>query len=373
MWPYAGAISRHETEIAAHLGAIEAARAGTTAVLDHHYGRTDVETTLAVASAIETVGLRGVVARGMAGPLTEIGARQGLPAASFPYGAQEELDLTRECMEARPPGSRVAVWPGPINVVYTDRGLLRDAVGLAEDMGTGWHTHFCAPAGDPALYREAYGVAPAEWLHGEGLLGPRATLAHATWLEDGDVELLGGSSSCVAHCPLSNQYVPYGVMRLRDLRDRGATVGLGTDGSACGHRQDMFEQMKLMILMHRVHALDPRVTGAAEALELATREGARLIGIDAGSLAAGKLADVTVVDLGAPHLTPVSDPLSSVVYAAHGTDVWMTVVGGRVIFEGGACTTVDEAEVLREAARCAGALLERAGLSRPAPGRQTAA
>ncbi|MEA2177217.1 MAG: 5-methylthioadenosine/S-adenosylhomocysteine deaminase, partial [Solirubrobacteraceae bacterium] len=161
MWPYAGAISRHETEIAAHLGAIEAARAGTTAVLDHHYGRTDVETTLAVASAIEAVGLRGVVARGMAGPLTEIGARQGLPAASFPYSAQEELELTRECMEARPPGSRVAVWPGPINVVYTDRGLLRDAVGLAEDMGTGWHTHFCAPAGDPALYREAYGVAPA--------------------------------------------------------------------------------------------------------------------------------------------------------------------------------------------------------------------
>ncbi|HEX5146933.1 MAG TPA: amidohydrolase family protein, partial [Conexibacter sp.] len=248
MWPYAGAISAHETEVAAQLGAVEAARAGTTALLDHHYGCADVETTLAVAGAIEAVGLRGVVARGIAGPLTDLGRKANLPESSFPYSAGQELEHTRACMDARPPGSRVAVWPGPINVTYTDRDLLRASVELARERGSGWHTHFLAPQPDPQVYAEAFGVRPATWLHDEGLLGPDATLAHACWVDERDVALLGATRSCVAHCPASNMIVPFGVMPLRALRSAGATVGLGTDGSACGHRQDLFEQMKLMVL-----------------------------------------------------------------------------------------------------------------------------
>jgi 5-methylthioadenosine/S-adenosylhomocysteine deaminase len=362
MWPYAGAITAHETEVAAQLGAIEAARAGTTALLDHHYGCADVETTLAVAGAIEAVGLRGVVARGIAGPLTDLGRRQGLPESSFPYSAEQELEYTRACMEARPAGSKVAVWPGPINITYTDRELLRASVELARERGTGWHTHFLAPQPDPQIYRDAYGVRPATWLHDEGLLGPDATLAHATWVDDGDVALLGGTHSCVAHCPASNMIVPFGVMPLRALRTAGATVGLGTDGSACGHRQDLFEQMKLMVLLHRTANLDPEATDVAEALELATREGARVLQLDAGRLAGGALADVAVVDLDAPHLRPVNDPLATAVYAAHGDDVWMTVVGGEVVFEDGCCTHVDEAAVIAEAQACTDALVRRAGL-----------
>ncbi len=362
MWPYAGAISAHEAEVAAQLGAIEAARAGTTALLDHHYGCADVEATLAVAGAIERVGLRGVVARGIAGPLTELGRRQGLPESSFPYSAAQELEYTRACMDARPAGAKVAVWPGPINITYTDRELLRDAVALARERGTGWHTHFLAPRPDPQLYREAYGTRPASWLHEEGLLGPDATLAHGCWVDDEDVRLLGTTHSCVAHCPASNMIVPFGVMPLRALREAGATVGLGTDGSACGHRQDLFEQMKLTVLLHRTAGLDPEATDVAEALELATREGARVLQLDAGRLQAGALADVAVVDLDRAHLRPVNDPLATAVYAARGGDVWMTVVGGEVVFEEGRCTRVDEAAVLAEAQACSDALIRRAGL-----------
>lgn len=362
MWPYAGAITAEETRAAAILGAIEAARAGTTAILDHHYGRADPDTTLAVAAAIELVGLRGVVARGIAGPLTEVGATHGLPASSFRYSADREIEYTAECMRARPPGSRVAVWPGPVNLVYCDRELLRRCVELARSAGAGWHTHCLAPPQDPDIYLGAYGTLPVPWLHEEGLLGPDATLAHCTWLDDRDVALIGETRTAVAYCPVSNQYVPYGTMRLRDLSSAGAVIGLGTDGSACGHRQDLFECMKQAILLQRVHSLDPEASTAEEALQLATREGARLLGIDAGSIEPGKLADLAVVDLDRPHLRPLSRAVSALVYSARGSDVAMTIVGGEVVYEGGRCARLDERAAMEEAQARSTQLVERAGL-----------
>jgi 5-methylthioadenosine/S-adenosylhomocysteine deaminase len=364
MWPYAGAITSEDTRAAAMLGAIEAVRAGTTAMLDHHYGIADVSTTLVVADTMEAVGLRGVVARGIAGPISDVGKAQGLPSSSFRYSAQEEYEMTAECMRRRPAGARVAIWPGPINVVYTDREMLLRSVELARSAGVGWHTHCCAPRDDPQIYLGAYGVRPVPWMHAAGVLGPDATLAHCTWLDDRDVDLLGQTGTGVAYCPVSNQYMPYGTMRLRDLRSAGAVVGLATDGSACGHRQDLFECMKQAILVQRVQALDPEASDATEALELATREGARLLGLDAGSLAPGKLADVVVVDLDRPHLRPSSRVAATLAYAAHGSDVAMTIVNGEVVFEGGRCTRVDEAAAMAEAQARAEDLVERADLGR---------
>jgi 5-methylthioadenosine/S-adenosylhomocysteine deaminase len=362
MWPYAGAIDHEEVLAAVRLGAVEAARAGTTAVLDHHYGRSDVETTLAVACAIEGVGLRGVVARGMTGPLSQVAASNGLPASAFARSASEELEMTAACIRERPPGSAVAVWPGPVNLVYTDLEVTRRSVELARSEGTGWHTHCSAPQSDPGLFRDAYGLRPVEWLGRECLLGPEATLAHATWVDQSEIDLIGEAGAAVAHCPVSNQYIPYGSMPLRRLRDAGVIVGLGTDGSACGHRQDLFEGMKQAILLQRLHTLDPEASWAEEAVELATREGARLLGIDAGVLAPGKLADITVVDLRRPHLRPLSRTVATLVYAARGSDVALTIVGGRIVYEEGRCTMVDEAGVMAEAQARSEELLERAGL-----------
>ena len=104
------------------------------------------------------------------------------------------------------------------------------------------------------------------------------------FLSDQEVQRVGKTRTRIAYCPISHQYSALGVMRLRDLRDSGAVVGLGYDG-ASGHRQDMFEQMTQSILLQRVHTLEPTVSTAEEALELATREGARYLGSDAGVLA----------------------------------------------------------------------------------------
>ena len=361
MWPYAAAITPEETTAAVYLGAVEAALAGTTSLLDHHYGRTDYDTTLAVAGAIEEVGLRGVVARGVAGGYTALAERQGLPAKAFPLTDTEELQITRACIESRLPGSRVAVWPGPINAVYTGQDLLVSAVRLARAYGTGWHTHLSAPRSDPDVYREAYGVRPAMWLERAGLLGPDAVLAHATWLDRAEIEAIGSTRTAVVHCPMSNQYVPYGVMPMRRLLDAGATVGLGTDGSTCGHRQDLFENMKMLVLMHRLADLDPGASSAEEALRIATVGGADALGLDAGRLVPGSLADVIVLDTSRAHLTPVHDPRTAVVYAARGGDVTMNIVGGQVIVEDGRCTRVDQDEVIAEASGRSREVISRIG------------
>jgi 5-methylthioadenosine/S-adenosylhomocysteine deaminase len=120
--------------------------------------------------------------------------------------------------------------------------------------------------------------------------------------------------------------------------------------------------MKMAGLLQRVHALDPTAATAEEALELATREGARYLGIDAGQIAAGRLADLAVIDLQRPHLTPRHRTVSALVYSATPADVVMTIVGGEIVYENGACTRVDQAEVMAEAQGRAADLVRRAGL-----------
>ncbi len=364
IWPYASAISHDETLAAVYLGAVEAVLAGTTCVLDHHYGQAGYETTVRVAEILEEVGLRGFVARGISGPFTDLAEVQGLPESAFQMSAEEELAITESCIAARPAGSRVRISPGPLNVVYTDPDLVIASVELARANGLKWHTHLSAPQNDPVIFAGKHnGMRPAVWLEHHGLLGPDAILAHATWIDEEEIEAIGASGAAVSHCPLSNMYVPVGVMPFRALSDAGAVVGMGTDGSCCGHRQDLFENSKLMVLMHRLHNLDPEACFASEALGVATRGGAAAHGIQAGVLEVGALADILVIDTTQPQFVPLHDPRSAIVYTAQGGDVDMNIVGGEIIVEDGRSTRVDQEAVLAEARSRAGELFDRIKLN----------
>ncbi|MFJ2745626.1 amidohydrolase family protein [Streptomyces sp. NPDC087440] len=362
MWPYSIAVDPEDARVAATLGAVEALRSGITTVIDNHYAPTDADTVLAVARAVEAAGLRGAIARGMLGHKTEVAVRRGLPDALYRYSTQEELDITRDCMRRRPPrSSMVEIWPAPLNLSYVDQDLVRGAVELAAEFGTRWHTHCSEGSKDPASYLEAYGVRPVEWLAREGLLDERATLAHAIWLDDAEVKHVGERRAGISHNPTSNAYLASGVMRLRELRDAGAVVSLGTDGPSAGHRQDMFEVMKQTLFGQRQHHLDPASARCEEALELATREGGKYAGTGTGTLSVGAAADVVVVDLDRPHLRPVHRTVATLVYSARGSDVEMTIVDGRVVYEEGRCTLVDETSLLAEAQERAERLVSRAG------------
>ncbi|WP_394437459.1 amidohydrolase family protein [Streptomyces sp. SGAir0957] len=364
MWPYALHLDAEDARVAARLGAVEAARAGITTVVDHHYAPTDPETVLAVADAIEEVGLRGAVARGMLGDRTKVADARGLPDGLYRYGTQEELDLTRQCMAARGADARVRVWPAPLNLSYCDQDLLRGAVDLARANGMPWHTHCSESAKDPLSYLDAYGVRPVTWLEHEGLLDEHATLAHAIWLDEEETAAIGSRGAGVAHAPCSNAYLASGTMAWGALRSAGAVVGLATDGPSAGGRQDMFEAMKQMVSAQRLAALDPAAVRCEEALEAATRDGARYAGLpESGQIRIGGLADLVVVDLTALALQPVHRAVSSLVYAARAADVVMTLVGGRVVYEDGHCPGIDEEALCADAQERARRLVARAGFT----------
>lgn len=362
MWPYSIAVNGEDALAAVRLATVEALRAGITTVVDNHYAPTDVETTLAVADAMESAGLRGAVARGIVGQPTELATRRGQPGELFRYSAADELAITRDAIRARPAGSKVTIWPAPLNLTYIDRDLVLACAELAVEFGTLWHTHCSEGKGDPLSFLDAYGERPLRWLSDEGMLD-RATLAHAVWLDDEEVERVGAAGAGVAHNPSSNAYLASGTLRLRDLRRSGAAVALGTDGPSCGHRQDLFEGMKQAIYAQRLASLDPGASRAEEALELATREGARYAGVNAGVLEPGRLADVIAVDLGGVHLQPLHRVVSALVYSARPSDVALSVIDGEVVYQNGECLRVDEDAVSEQARSRASQLVRRAGMT----------
>ena len=157
---------------------------------------------------------------------------------------------------------------------------------------------------------------------------------------------MGARRAALAYCPSSNMFLGDGITRIPELRKAGVRVGLGTDGGCTNNRLSVFEEMRMAALLQRVRLLDGGALDAATAFELGTRSGAEILGLEAGSIAPGMLADLAAVDLGDASMHPRVDTLKSVVFAMSDravTDVW---VHGRHVVEAGRLVTLDEHELL---------------------------
>ncbi len=344
MLPYSLNMDRRIAVAAVQLGALQAALSGTTMVVDNHYAPTDTETTLAVAAAVEEVGIRGAIARGIFGEMNPGAELMGVPTDFFRWTDAEELSITEECMAERPAGSLVEVWPCPENIVYVTPDIIEGSAHLAEAGGVRWHMH-CSEAHDEIGFFEAvHADRPVAWLEKRGVLTHRTTLAHAIWLDPDEVSAMGGAGATAVHNPISNQYLASGVLHLEPLLSAGANVALGSDGVAVAG-QDMFEAMKAGALMHRVAHLDSTTTTVEQFLELAALGGATMTGVSGGVIEAGRAADLVILDVDKVRHTPWNRPVASMVHSGRSGDVEMVVVAGEIIVEDGRSTKVDEAEV----------------------------
>ncbi|HPZ70728.1 MAG TPA: amidohydrolase family protein [Peptococcaceae bacterium] len=164
----------------------------------------------------------------------------------------------------------------------------------------------------------------------------------------------------IAHNPESNMKLASGIAPVPQLLAHGAVVGLGTDGAASNNNLDMLEEMRSCALLHKVAQMDPTVMPAPLVLELATKRGAAALGLkDTGSLAPGQKADLVMLKLREPHLTPLHDPIANLIYAARSTDVQTVIVDGRIVMKDRHMLTMDEERILYEAAVRGRALVER--------------
>lgn len=208
-----------------------------------------------------------------------------------------------------------------------DETLRRIAV-LAEELDVPIHTHVHETLVEIEQSVAQHGVRPLERLRRLGIVGPRLIAVHAVHLEEDELDLMAREGVSVAHCPSSNLKLASGIAPVTGMRARGIGVGIGTDGAASNNRLDAMTEMRTAALLAKAASGDPRSVSAAEALQMATLDGARALGLDReiGSIEAGKSADLAAVELSSLETLPCFDPVSHLVYAAgreHVSHVWV--------------------------------------------------
>jgi 5-methylthioadenosine/S-adenosylhomocysteine deaminase len=199
--------------------------------------------------------------------------------------------------------------------------------------------------------KQRYGVKPIEHMDSLGLLGPHLIAAHCVHLDEADLTIMAQNGAKIIHNPESNMKLASGVAPVPQMLSHGIKVGLGTDGCASNNDLDLFTEMDMAAKLHKIQAMDPTVMDAVTVLRMATIEGARALGLDniTGSLEVGKKADVIVVDTNRPHLTPMYNPYSHIVYSATGTDVSHSIINGRLVMEDRRLLTIDLNEIMARA------------------------
>lgn len=194
-----------------------------------------------------------------------------------------------------------------------------------------------------------YGVTPTRWLEEKGFFRIPTYAAHCVWCTEEDLQIFKKYHVSVVHNPESNMKLGSGFAPVSRMLGLGLNVALGTDGAASNNNLNMFEEMHMASVIHNGFTNDPMIMDPATVLAMATINGARLQGRpDTGSLEVGKKADLVAVNLDAPHMQPNLNPLALLVYSAQGSDVAMTMVDGRILYENGEFLTMDKERITRK-------------------------
>jgi atrazine chlorohydrolase/5-methylthioadenosine/S-adenosylhomocysteine deaminase len=376
--PACVAMEPGEHAAAAALYCTEAIRAGVTTFVEN-----DTEIVWDAPAVIEAKldvyedsGIRNVYGAGFADDpadeafealLTDITAREPSvehpPADCLTVGTETALDNVESLLDSHHGrgGGRQSVWPAPIVVETTTTEGFQGAARLAEEYDVMTTAHVAeaeAQTRGPAL-------SSIEYLRNIGYLGERTLLGHCVQIDRGDARILAESNTKVAHNFFANMRLATGFAPVVDLLDCGATVGLGTDNANLSDTVNPLNDIRAVFAAHKGFHRDAGVFDAATAFDMLTIDGARAIGRaeDLGSIEAGKQADLAIVDMDQPHLTPAPNPVFALVAGAQGFEVETLLCAGEVVMSDREVRTLGETEdVLTDATEAAETVVERVGL-----------
>jgi len=240
-----------------------------------------------------------------------------------------------------------------IHAEYTSfPALWRDFAGFAKEHDLRMHVHVSETEFEHLECIKRHGKTPARVLMEAGVFDTPTLAAHCVWAEEPDIEIFRQKGVTVAHNPVSNLKLASGVAPVPRMLEAGVNVALGTDSVASNNSHDLFEEIKLAAILHKGASQNPHAVPALDALGLATVNGAKAQGREGrlGRIQVGYDASLIMLDLDKPHLTPMHNPVSQVVYAARGSDVCLTMVRGKILYENGEHKTIDMEKVRFELA-----------------------
>ena len=316
------------------LAALEMIESGTTTYADMYYFEEEI------AAVTREAGLRGVLGQ----TIIQFPA----PDAKTPV---EGLARTERFIKQFAGDELIVPAVAPHSMYTLDTKTLKAARALADREHVPVLIHLAETSDEVKTSKATHKATPAGYLESIGFWGPRTIAAHGVWLTPADMAILSRRHVAVSHNPESNMKLASGAAKVTARRTAGIVVGLGTDGAASNNDLDMFEATRQAAFLAKLQTGDPRAVPARLALQMATIDGARALGMDRaiGSLETGKRADLITVSITSARQTPMYDPLSHLVYVTRGDDVRTTIVNGRMLMRDRKVLTLDESQVLSEA------------------------
>lgn len=322
------------------LAMLEMLRCGVTCVNDMYFFSN------AVAESIDQSGMRALIGRGISSDDKGGGALR----------LKEAVDLYKRWNGAANDRIRVSMAP---HAEYTcsDEDL-KAVAETAKELNCRIHVHVSESFSEHEQCKDKHGITPLFRLDKAGLIGPQTMLAHCVHVELEDIALIAAKKSHILHCPQSNCKLGSGIAPLSVFMAQKINIALGTDGAASNNNLDLLEEVRLCSLIHKGFTNNATMVNALQSLSMGTRGGALALGFNSGILQSGALADIIMIDTKAPHMLPQNNLVAHLAYSAHSSDVLLTMVDGKVLYERGEYYTLDPELISLNAQRCAEDMLE---------------
>lgn len=362
MWPVLEALDEEAGAAGARLALLEQMLAGVTTTLSAEFGTPHPRLADGVLRAVGDSGMRAIVSRMTVDSAVEGSASQAVPRKyrERPVDACREVERLQQdwCSE------RIAIAAEALGVLRCSAEMIAAMHDLAMRSRMLFTMHVASSREEHQECLQRHGRGCIAQLAEYGVLGEGTLLAHVIWLSPEEVRQLAAAGAAVSHNPVANAYYASGHGDLGALLDAGIRVGLGLDGASTNNSQNPWETMKAAILDQKQHAGDAAFGSAELALELATRGGARALGMGAqvGSLETGKKADFIVIDTSRPALAPRQTLVSNLVYSHDPGAVRDVYIGGERVVRDGVHQRLAHDEVLAGANEAMARVLERTGL-----------
>ena len=320
-----------DTYWGACLAIIEMMKSGTTCFNDMQM---NIHQT---TRAVKESGMRAVICRGLVGSGNDEAGQMRLRQA------YEERDAAKDC-------DRLTFKLGPHAPYTCDDEFLKIVAAEAKKENMGIHVHLSESESEISQIREKYGCTPIALAEKCGIFDVPAIAAHCVQVTDEDIDILKRKNVSVVTNPASNMKLGNGFAPIAKMLDAGVNVCLGTDGAASNNCLNMFHELSLLTLIHKGTGKTPQCVSAKEGFRIATINGAKALGLEKeiGSIETGKKADLAILDLNTPSLTPRNNLLAGLSYSANGSEVDTVIVNGQITMENRKILTMDEKQVYKK-------------------------